>query len=314
MKRFLLFLFAAWCLASPALAQLNPMLRVTGSNQPSFREFVGSAGLDLPSDCTANTAEIARALAACTRVIEDEDNPNRALAYALVIRGDIYSNNADPAAVADFEHAIDAYTADIADEPDARLYLGRGAVHYRLEHFDAALADFNRAIALDPNSPTAFFNRASVRFRRGDYRGAAADFDRTALLVERASSRGALRSAVRASHTSPAAHAGRCEARAAAGVQWEVAESACAAALRNSGGGALFSRGFLRFMQGDFQRAWADFDAALEQDADNAQALYGRGVAALRLGRRAEGQADIARATAAGGAALAYYADAGLTE
>ena len=42
--------------------------------------------------------------------------------------------------------------------------------------------------------------------------------------------------------------------------------------------------------------AWTDFDAAIFNGRRTAQTLFGRGVAAMRLGRPREGRADIAAA------------------
>jgi Flp pilus assembly protein TadD len=65
-------------------------------------------------------------------------------------------------------------------------------------------------------------------------------------------------------------------------------------------------------MRGDFERAWSDFDAAARQDGAPGYAIYARGVAALRLGREAEGRADIARAGEMEQEGFNYYASAGL--
>jgi Flp pilus assembly protein TadD len=48
--------------------------------------------------------------------------------------------------------------------------------------------------------------------------------------------------------------------------------------------------------QEEFDKALADYDAAHQAKPEDASFLYGRGIAALRLGRKAEGNADIAAA------------------
>ena len=53
--------------------------------------------------------------------------------------------------------------------------------------------------------------------------------------------------------------------------------------------------------------------AALVRDQGNAHYLYGRGIAALRLGRTQEGQADLAAARAADSAVAASYESYGVT-
>jgi tetratricopeptide (TPR) repeat protein len=49
---------------------------------------------------------------------------------------------------------------------------------------------------------------------------------------------------------------------------------------------------------GDYEKSIADYDASLRIIPGNAWAWYGRGIAKLRRQRSAEGQADIAQATA----------------
>ena len=51
----------------------------------------------------------------------------------------------------------------------------RGAIHLRLDEFERALADFDRAIALKPDYSPAYLGRAHVYFRRGELRRALAN-------------------------------------------------------------------------------------------------------------------------------------------
>ncbi len=47
----------------------------------------------------------------------------------------------------------------------------------------------------------------------------------------------------------------------------------------------------------DLRRAYTIFAFAVDEDADDPNALYGRGLTLIRLGHAADGEADIARAT-----------------
>ena len=60
----------------------------------------------------------------------------------------------------------------------------------------------------------------------------------------------------------------------------------------------LDSRGLVRLRMGDFDKAIADYDAALKVNPNEAWSLYGRGLAELRKGLTAPGQADIKAAEA----------------
>jgi tetratricopeptide (TPR) repeat protein len=58
------------------------------------------------------------------------------------------------------------------------------------------------------------------------------------------------------------------------------------------------SRGVVHLERGELDAAIADYDAALRVQPKRAIALYGRGVAKLRKGAKADGDADIQAATA----------------
>jgi tetratricopeptide (TPR) repeat protein len=75
---------------------------------------------------------------------------------------------------------------------------------------------------------------------------------------------------------------------------------------------ALTARGYFYVMQGELEAAARDFDRAVERDAYHAPALYGRGAVAVRQGRQAEGEADMARALDMNRWQVEYYANAGL--
>jgi tetratricopeptide (TPR) repeat protein len=59
-----------------------------------------------------------------------------------------------------------------------------------------------------------------------------------------------------------------------------------------------FSRGNIYLLRGDYRRAIAEFDAGLAVQSGVAPVLYRRGVAKLKLGMPAEGNADIEAAAA----------------
>ena len=65
--------------------------------------------------------------------------------------------------------------------------------------------------------------------------------------------------------------------------------------------------------QNQFENAWADFDAAARTEPDNASYLYGRGIAAIRLGRAAEGAADLANAIRLDANIAKSYAERGIS-
>jgi Flp pilus assembly protein TadD len=68
--------------------------------------------------------------------------------------------------------------------------------------------------------------------------------------------------------------------------------------LKPDVGYVLNSRALVQFKLGVFDKAIADYTAAIAQDAKDADSLYGRGVAKQKSGDKAGGDADIAAAKA----------------
>ena len=94
----------------------------------------------------------------------------------------------------------------------------------------------------------------------------------------------------------------RCAARALLGQDLPKALDDCSAALKRVDTKAvdnapMFSnRGLVRLRLGNYDKAIADYDAALRLRPGAGEALFGRGIAELRMGKDAEGRRDLAAA------------------
>lgn len=77
-----------------------------------------------------------------------------------------------------------------------------------------------------------------------------------------------------------------------------VADYSEAIRLNPQGASAFESRGIIYAKQNDYDRAIADFSAAISVDPKDADALYYRSLAEKFTGRKAESDADLARAKA----------------
>ena len=184
-----------------------------------------------------------------------------------------------------------------------------------------ALADLDKAIALDPANVPALLDRAQMQIARGRREAAVPDLDaaaraalpatndrlRIAHLYEAASAYGPAIAQYDLwipvhpeDRRLPAALNGRCWASALANQELPKALDACNRALKLQPHTASFldSRGLVRLRMGDWDRAIADYDEALKLNSKTAWSLYGRGVAKRHKGLAAEGDADIAAAVA----------------
>ena len=72
-------------------------------------------------------------------------------------------------------------------ESDALIHIDRGRTHFYSGEYEQALADYDRAIAIDPESLFAYFYRASVYKKLEQYDKALADYNKAISFYEFAS-------------------------------------------------------------------------------------------------------------------------------
>lgn len=68
-------------------------------------------------------------------------------------------------------------------EPRAEAYFNRGNVYISQGDYNRAIANYDRAIEIDPDSSLAYGNRAIAYVRQRNYRGAIAYNNRAALFA-----------------------------------------------------------------------------------------------------------------------------------
>ena len=176
-------------------------------------------------------------------------------------------------------------SGDFKGDRLAALYRDRGRFYYYSAKFDLAIADFREAIRLNPKDASVYIERGNIYRDNGNVEGAVADFS----------------DAIRIAPTEALAYAHRCWARAVIGRELALALADCDEALRLKPGVAIWlaERGLVRLRLDRVDDAIADFNAALAIDGRAYVALYGRGLAKLKAGDGAGGNADIAAAKAA---------------
>ena len=70
----------------------------------------------------------------------------------------------------EYERALADYDLAIATDPNfAGSYYNRAITRYRLNDYERALADFNRAIQLNPRFIEAYVDRGGVRYVMGTW-------------------------------------------------------------------------------------------------------------------------------------------------
>ena len=91
-----------------------------------------------------------------------------------------YRNRADSnLSKGEFTLALADYDKAVTLKPDSAIsFLNRGKTHLNLNDLNKAEADFDRSIELDAKDSRAYFNRGSLREKQGDLDKAAADYQK----------------------------------------------------------------------------------------------------------------------------------------
>lgn len=150
----------------------------------------------------------------------------------------------------EYKNAIADYGKAIALDPNfEKAYYNRGLAYAQQQQYPEAVADLTQAIALDPEHATAYYNRGLVHARQNDLVQAIADYDQA------------------------------------------IAQAPAEAAFYNSRANAYYKIG-------DHQRAIADYDQAIKRDPAYADAYLNRGLAYATIEEYRQAIADYNQAIA----------------
>jgi tetratricopeptide (TPR) repeat protein len=109
----------------------------------------------------------------CSKLLNAKGGNDEARAAALLSRGNMYRRTRQ------FDLALADYDAALRLDPNsAALYTSRGNAWRGKRDYTRALADHDKAIELDHDYAEAFSNRGNVRADRRDYDRAIADYDK----------------------------------------------------------------------------------------------------------------------------------------
>ena len=203
-----------------------------------------------------------------TILVSDSHMVNR-----LRVDDTIYNiDNTDPLG---FDYTLDE--KDFLEYPSimllANVLNSRGMAQERLENFEKAKADYNKAIEINPEYANAFNNNGNIKAKQADYKGAIKDYNR----------------AIELNSQFVEAYCNRGIAKENLGDYYEAMEDFNRAIDINSEYiDGYLRRGILRQDSGDYAGAIRDFDRVIEIEPTSKDRIIGYKECAERLQKSAE--------------------------
>ncbi len=229
-----------------------------------FGAVAQDAGGAKPDAASCEAREIAVAIRGCTALIEGAAPGDAKLTQALIKRGKAYAKRSYYSdAVADFSRAIEL------DPKNAKAYLERGRAYDELADKSRAEADLAEAMRLDPADPEAYASRGWLRQNSGDKEAAKADFEQTIKLAD---------GAIEARRNPGGAYYARADAYA--GIEdcaRAISDLEDAIELNPREETYYADRGAVYSLKGEYDKAAADYAKALELQPEYWRGLSLRG-------------------------------------
>jgi tetratricopeptide (TPR) repeat protein len=217
----------------------------------------------------------ARSAATRIRPGEIQDTVLPTAAIAYSNRGDAYSRKGDDA------HAIADYSKAIEIDPNfEEAYLNRGSVYASKGEYDRAIVDYSKAIDINPKFE-AHANRGSAYLAKRDYDRAITDLTR-AIDINPKYQNAYLRRAEAYAYKREYDHA--------------VSDYSKVIDINPTEANLYIYRAGFYLMARKPEQAFSDAERSLELRPDSAAGFYTRGLAYEALGRREEAIADFRRA------------------
>jgi tetratricopeptide (TPR) repeat protein len=179
------------------------------------------------------------------------------------------------------EAALAIYDLMIAKKPESYAYFNRGVLKDDLGPKQEAIADYDKAIFLDPNDDRAYYNRGIVKYKLDRKRAAMADFDK----------------AISLNPNLAQAYLNRGSVKSDLGQKQEaIADYDKAISLNPNVPLAYYNRGLTKAQLEQKQAAIADYDQAISLDPNYAKAYLDRGVVKALLGQKQTAISDLTKA------------------
>ena len=211
-------------------------------------------------------------------------------AYTQFYRGFTCHGRGDEAVIAkqkqrEYEKSIEHYTRAIELNPGlTSAYHNRGHVYYKTGEIEYAIADYTKAIDLEPNNPNivqAYHNRGHVYCRRGEVEYAIADYTKVIDLnpnyVNAYAARGLIYGV-------------------SGDYEHAIVDCNRAIELDPNNSIAYDVRGLVYKYTGKYECAIADYTKAIDLNPNGAQAYYSRGESLLHLREWERAKSDMTTA------------------
>ena len=177
--------------------------------------------------------------------------------------------------------AIYIYDLIISKRPEAGIYYNRGVVRSDLGQKQVAIADYDRAIAINPNFAQAYYNRGNAKSDLGQNQAAIADYDR----------------AIAINPNFAQIYYNRGNVKSDLGQkQAAIADYDRAIVINPNLAAAYYNRGNAKYGLGQKWAAIADYDQAIVINPNLAQAYYNRGNAKYNLVQKQAAIIDLTKA------------------
>ena len=181
-----------------------------------------------------------------------------------------------------YDLAIANYDKAIQLEPnDANAYNNRGLAKIRLGQHFAAISDYNKAIQLKPDHALAYRNRGIVKGKLGQHFAAISDYNK----------------AIQLKPDYALAYSSRGTAKAGLGQYFAaISDYDKAIQLEPNDADVYNNRGIAKAELGQHFAAISDFDKVIQLKPDHALAYYNRGIAKAGLGQHFAAISDFDKA------------------
>jgi tetratricopeptide (TPR) repeat protein len=257
-----------WEKAGRTLARVTGTLLVMVLASPALAEETADWKCNAQTEVTPDER-----IAACTSIIDLGKYGRQALIRAFFNRAAAFRKKGEfQRAAADYGAVIELYPANVY------AYYGRAYSYFYLGDFDRAIADSDRTIQLNPRSWYAYYCRGIAHHKKKEYDQAIADYTR----------------AIQLRHQSPSGD----QKAVVNDKEGDLAPplNADDRAAISSGASVFQARGSAHLDKGDFDRAIADYDRAVQLNPRSWYAYYCRGVAHYRKREYDQAIADFTRA------------------